>query len=236
MECQDVQQLLSFVDRKVEELDETEREAIKQHLEKCPLCAEHVQAERRLDETLGPVMRDVAVPAGLKAKVLAGLSKQGRVAPWTWVAAAAAVLLIASSGSLFWFKRAHPEVKTSDVVALADQWNMDADAAEKALAKQGLKVTVPRFLNFNHLQHVDVTEFKGQRVGQMIFSRADGQPALARVLILPRSQFDVKELLTLDDPNIPGSIRVYVHIEDDYVYLVYYRGELNDLRAPPPAA
>jgi hypothetical protein len=236
MECQDVQQLLSFVDRKVEELDETEREAIKQHLEKCPLCAEHVQAERRLDETLGPVLRDVAVPAGLKAKVLAGLSKQGRVAPWTWVAAAAAVLLIASSGSLFWFKRTHPEVKISDIAALADQWNMDADAAEKSLAEQGLKVTVPRFLNFNHLQHVDVTEFKGQRVGRLTFSRTDGQPAFASVLILPRNQFGVKELRTLRDPNIPGSVAVYVHIEDDYVYLVYYRGDLDTLKARPPDA
>ena len=51
---------------------------LQQHLDKCPDCACLAQADRRLDETLGKVMRDVPVPAGLKQSVMKRLATQRR--------------------------------------------------------------------------------------------------------------------------------------------------------------
>ena len=85
MNCQDVHQLLAFADRKAEELDQPERDALKQHLEKCPDCAEQSLAERRADALVGAAMRDVPVPADLKQKVLKRLAAERGGVPWKWM-------------------------------------------------------------------------------------------------------------------------------------------------------
>ena len=82
MECQDVQQLLAFVNRKCEGLADAERDAIREHLDRCPDCSARAQAERRSDEALGRLMRDVPVPPGLQQQVSQRLTAQRRGARW----------------------------------------------------------------------------------------------------------------------------------------------------------
>ncbi len=57
MECQDVRQLLAFLERKSEELDAMERNALQKHLDTCPDCrAGGTGARRRSGDRHGPAM------------------------------------------------------------------------------------------------------------------------------------------------------------------------------------
>jgi hypothetical protein len=232
MECQHVQQLLAFVDRKCEELDASDRDAVRHHLENCPTCAELAQAERHADDTLGALLRDVPVPADLKQKVMNRLAAERGGVPWKSGLAAAAVILLAVMGGLAWYNRAHPEVKPADLERIAMRGAMDAVDVERYLsAEKGLVVKVPRELfDFRYFQNVDVVdEFNGQRVAKLTFARLeDGHITTASVLILSPEQFRMKELK--DRLTIPGTTSIRVHHEQDFVNVIFHTGNLSWLQ------
>ena len=58
MECHDVRLLLTFSERRCEQIDAAERNAVAQHLNGCHDCAAFAAAERAVDESLGQLMRD----------------------------------------------------------------------------------------------------------------------------------------------------------------------------------
>lgn len=233
MNCHDIQLLLAFVDRKTEELDETERAIVQQHLNQCPACAEAAQADRRVDETFGALMRDVAVPAGLKQKVLGKLDHPRAGLPWKSGLALAAAIAIALSAWLYFAEQTRPAVTLEDIAFYAIDGNLEADAAERELANRGVTVKVPRTLfDYAYLQNIDVIEFKGRRVAKLTFSRVESsQPATASVLILSREQFNLKELSA---GHQPVNSRVLVHDEDGFASLVFYRGDLAHLALQRP--
>src|SRR5205085_10172957 len=114
MNCLDVQQLLAFMHRKGAELDDAERAAIHDHVGQCPDCSAIAQLHQHTDDVLGPLVRDLPAPAGLKERILAKVSAERRVARWRlskrvgW-AAAAAILFVTMTG-LIWANWPSPVV------------------------------------------------------------------------------------------------------------------------------
>jgi hypothetical protein len=228
MECHDVQQLLAFVNRPSEELDVTERDAMREHLATCPDCAARLQADRRADETFGPILRNVAVPADLKQKILHRLSAN-RPRPWkTWLAAAAVVLV--SVGAAAWAYRPLPEVNLQDLQFRIAQKNWDEDAINAFFKDEGLQVKVPGFFDYQYVQHVDVIEFKDRRVGRLLFSRMENPAAVAELLILPKNRFKLDELMENRDEGQLTRVRIWNDAENpDFIYVICYRGNINEL-------
>ncbi|MBI2805782.1 MAG: hypothetical protein HYX68_12450 [Planctomycetes bacterium] len=232
MECHDVRQLLAFVDRKCEELDAPERAALAQHLERCPECAALAQAEREFDQALGAAVRAVAVPPGLQPKILAKLATQPRGTPWKPLAAAAAIFIAVTllGAGIAWKLRDTPAVSVADIRALADQENWDLSVVEQHLSEQGVPVEAPRDFDYRNLQHVDVAEFRGQRVPKLTFASRDGK-AVACVLVLSPARFRLGDLH--DGMELPGTTSIRIHHDRGHVNVIFYRGDLGALQRLP---
>ena len=125
MECQDVRVLLAFTERPCEAVDAAERAAVARHLQVCADCTAFAQGQRALDEALGPVLRDVPVPADLKPKVMKRLSASRGPRRWKGAVAAAAGLLLALAGGLsYHFYSSRIEVTDDDLgqIVAQDRW------------------------------------------------------------------------------------------------------------------
>ncbi len=231
MECHDVRSLLTFIQRGCEHLDAIEREALQAHLDKCPDCADLTQAERRLDETLGQIMRDVPVPADLHTSVLRRLAAERRPTGWrrSAVAATAAAVLLAI-GAGVWYVNAVPEVSVDDVNKVAaDELEVfricraddPALAADKYFEAAGVYVLAPRDFDYRFLHRVEIVEFKKRRVAKLSFR---GEQARADVIILPHNQFHTETLADHRDHTI------LIQRERDFTYLIFHSNGLGALR------
>lgn len=232
MECHDVRSLLTFIQRGCEHLDATEREVLQAHLDKCPDCAGLTQAERRLDETLGQIMRDVPVPAGLQANVLKRLADERRPSSWrrSALAAAAAAAVLLAVGAGVWYANAVPEVSVDDVNKVAaDELEVfricraddPALAADKYFEAAGVYVLAPRDFDYRFLHRVEIVEFKKRRVAKLSFR---GEQARADVIILPHDQFHTETLADHRDQTI------LIQRERDFTYLIFHSNGLETLR------
>ena len=103
MTCHDVQHQLSlFLDGM---LDDTEYDAVQQHLDTCAPCRATLDASQRVEHRLRPTLRSEAVPDSLWPRILADVSPaastgstktQRRSATrWAWSTVAAAVIVLA---------------------------------------------------------------------------------------------------------------------------------------------
>lgn len=226
MECHDARILLSFAHRRAEELDAAERAHLQQHLEKCPDCAALAQAERQTDEAFGKVMVDVPVPTDLKRKITARLAVTGPRKPWILAAAAAAMILIAISGTLVWLQFQRPVVGFGDIEDAVHNW--DANTVRDYLKSQGLTAEGPESLDYRYLQHVDVVEFKGRRVGKLMFARND-RAASATVLILPKSEFRMDTEKELYAQEVPHTTSISIRHASNFVHVIFFRGDIRAL-------
>jgi hypothetical protein len=221
MDCHDIRALLAFLRRGAEELDPTERAAIQQHLEACPDCTLLVQSEQLFDAALGPAMRDLPVPAGLQARVLARLAAD-RPRPWGKIAAAAAVLLVVA-GLGGWMLRPRPVVNGEVAQLTFNDVPTDAEHVQQWYRDRGIEMgTLPQF-EYQYLWSCDVVDFQGRRVPKLIFYReADARTgaAMAQVLVIQDQQFNTREL----PDGIVGETRNKVTVNRDgdpgFVFLV----------------
>jgi hypothetical protein len=237
MECQDVRQLLAFLERKSEELDAAEGAALQKHLDACPDCAALAASERSADQAIGVALRDVAVPAGLKQQVLSRLAVERGVAPWKrWAGVAAAAMLLAAIGGawVFWPK---PELTNEDVKSYAGA-NWSKESVEHYFEGQGLKVRAPDKFMYQYLHQVDVVLINGRRVAKLTFVRSDDRAAFATVLIIDKTQFKVDDI----DPKKELDTLIKVRFGEDessqFIYVIHlrFRGDLESLELGPPGA
>jgi hypothetical protein len=237
MECHDVRQLLTFVNRKAEAVDRAERDAIAAHLEQCPDCRALSQAEARADETLGALMGDVPVPAGLKQQVLNRLAADRSVTRWknikrgSWAAAAALVFVTLTAGGVL-FLRLPANVTQADVdtilAAATKNGEWDEDAAHAYLKAHGVPETVLPPFDFRYLQSVEAIGFKGRKVAKFVYTRGND---VATVFVLPAEQFRLADL----EEN-PTNLKKIVDTERGVIYLILFRGNLGALQPPQISA
>lgn len=237
MECLDVQQLLAFTKSKSAELDAPEQAAIQEHLEQCPDCSAIAQAEQRLDEVIGPVLRDVPVPAGLKERLTSRLSAERGAARWRTAkrvgALAAVVLLCLIVAGTTWSFWPLPDVAMGDIdefaqVEFGERGGWTDEQVKEFFLSKGLRIDVPGEFSFEHLRRIEIVEFKGRRVAKLSFVRIldNGQTATADLVILPHKQFRVdKKKVEAQDLHNVTSIRI-VH-KDGYTYLIFYRNSID---------
>ena len=233
MDCQKVQQLLVFLDRKSEDFDAVERDAVLQHLAKCPACQALAESERRADEVMGSAMREVPVPADLQQKVMKRLSAQQPRLPWKrGITAIAAMVLIGLS--VGWYLQPLPQVTESDLTNIEFRgFGWEDKKVAQFVADEGMQVELPRTLNYEYLRRVEIVDFKKQRVVRLTFHHdfMDNQTVQnvhAEVLILPHKQFRVASLKTMDNRGANTSIHV-IH-EGHFTYVIFLQGDLERLQ------
>jgi len=216
MDCHDVRSLLAFTRQGRDQIDPAEQAGVQQHLETCVDCAAASQSEQHLDAALGAAMRDVPVPSGGKARLLAKLDAS-RPRPWLPIAAAAAVLLALGLGATTWLAWPRPHVDR-DIAQVKDG---DPNKVEEWFRKQGVEMTTWRQLDHSLLWTYDVVEFNGRRVPKLVFFQpsADGRGAIAQVIVLRRDQFDTSDLYDKQDAT-PNQIIVERDSSPEYVYLI----------------
>lgn len=237
MDCHDVRVLLAL-QRREGAIDPTERAALQQHLYACPDCAALSHSEQVIDAALGSAMRAVAVPTGLRTRVLTRLAVT-RPRRWPKVAAVAAavVLLALGVGTTWWAMRAKTAMSWTIVdTELVGRHGAEPDAVEHWYADHGIEMATWRQLDHRYLWSFDIVEFRGRRVPKLIFYKDDqGPSAIAEVLVLSTRQFDMHELP--DEQVNAGSLRVIVQrprSNDDYVYVMATSAESTDpfMRTP----
>ena len=230
MDCQQVQQLLVFLERKSEELDAVERDAVLQHLAKCPVCKALADTDRRADDVIGAAMRDVRVPADLQLKVMQRLKAQRSRLPWKRASTALAALLLIALG-FGWYLQPLPTVTESDLTEIEYRgFGWDEAKVAKFVAAEGLPVVLPRNFDYQYLRRVEIVEFKKQRVVKVTFHAdfGDNQISHAEVLILPHRQFRVASLATMENRGANTSIRI-IH-EGAFTYVIFLQGDLERLQ------
>src|ERR1043165_3649665 len=230
MDCLHAQQLLGFLERKNDELDTAEREAVLKHVNQCPACRGALDAERQTDAVVSRAMLDLSVPADLRQKVMQWLAAHKRRLPWKSAVAAIAALVLIALGAI-WYLKPLPEVSLSDLQDFAyrvDNWtsNNRSDSVAQFAEAEGLKIIAPPNFDYSYLRRVEIVEFKKQRVLKLTFQRDDTLRAVADVLILPHRQFRVGALPS----NGPG-LEVIDDAKAGYTFVIFLQeGRLEHLQ------
>jgi hypothetical protein len=192
MDCKTARLLVDFARPLTPELEESEGEALAVHLADCPTCEAMYRTERRVDDHIGKAMRDVSIPEGLQARLLARLATQGdrrylRRLTWAAVAAvAASVLLVA--GFTYWGQR--PAVNLEAQYALANK-DLPQDSSQVGAWFGRPALLAPSRFDYQGLIQCDWASFQGRKVPCLLFRQGS---ELAWVYILNDRQFDLKSL------------------------------------------
>lgn len=237
MDCKTAHLLLDFTRPTPTELEASEAEALENHLLDCSACARLVREERRLDEHVGQAMRDVAVPLGLRERLIAGLQREPLVLPqrrfsrgvWSLVAAAA-VLLLAIGGAVL-----ATRPRSVDLAQLQDsawaQFNPQREQVDSWLQAGHFRVPSPSGFNYSLLTHYDVARLDSRTVPMLLFTfPREGRVEQARVYLLDSRQFNLASLR--DSPPVfeSGCVVDFIPHPSDprFGYLVVHNADKVD--------
>jgi hypothetical protein len=231
VDCNTARLLATFFGRPGSDLAAEDAAALDAHLASCPRCAGQVHFERAFDDRVARAMKAVAIPAGLKGRLLDGVAAQRgawyREKAYALVALAACVLL-AVGGVVAW------QVATAPVL-VPDQLVREADEEVQNRTKMVADVLGPRGLEFapkkpfdlNFLEVAGVGRLRGREVPVLYFLNGP-KNARAKVYVVRKSDFDWTQL-PQDGSSVPS---VYGHqvalIRDarrsDVGYVVVFTG------------
>jgi hypothetical protein len=242
MDCKTARLLLDFDRPGASELERADAAALEDHLAGCSQCDAWALAERPFDAALGQAMRQVEVPDGLRAQLLARLEAERGAWYRRWYGhgfralAAAAALLLLVWGWWYWRSEQPRPVQPEGVVQAFNLSRTNRDEVQASLKALGVATELPRDLNYAYLLSHGVTDLPGHpgtKVAQLVFNHND---RLALVFVLPTRQFEVRP----DAGDFSGyayKLKAVVRPGDPYPYLVLYNGDSADwLQAPAPSA
>lgn len=224
MDC-DTARLLAQLSRPgATELDPREAAEFTAHLSECPGCRAFAAASARADEQASQAVRAVALPEGLRERIVQRLSARARRRRRVWAtvaAVAAAAVLMAVV-----YARSGPEQQRPgvDMAAAYRDLVQQVGSRPEAVtdwfdATHHVEVRCPTGFDYRLLVFYDLSEFQGQRVPLLLFARGD---ATARVYVLSARDFDLDDVA----PAPGQSVRLLRHPTDTGVaYLVAYTGE-----------
>jgi hypothetical protein len=247
MDCKLARLLLDVAYPIATELAPAERAELARHLADCPECGSWAEAERRADEHVAKVMRDVPVPAGLDQKILQRLQVQRDVRRREWLVRAAgiaAVVLIALglAWGFWWNKKPVPDW-VAEANRVNDCPNGAAQLEDQFLLHYNVRVTAPPQFEYRYLDSYGMAEFQGRQVPRLVFfysGAGRSSPAIAEVYVLSSRQFDLESAARNAPPGSRKSLEVVAHPDNpNVVYLVVYTQgaprEVFFAKKPPPA-
>jgi hypothetical protein len=235
MDCKTARLLLHFAHPRTTELEGDEAAALEGHLADCPHCGALAQAERQADNRIGQAMRAVAVPEGLRTRLLVQLDAERehwyrrRLLRITGlVAAVAAVLLLVWLGMKS--KRPDP-IPFPDAIGQVEFVQVGGPSPETIREwfrdERGVRTVPPADLDYALLTYYDLAPLKDKRVPLLLFAAGkDGERARqARVYILSDRQFDLDS--SSDQHEIGSGCQVEVRrcpTDRHFAYLIVYTG------------
>jgi hypothetical protein len=231
VDCNTARLLATFFGRPGSDLAPEDAADLDAHLAACPKCAAVVKFERAFDDRLARAMRAVAVPAGLKGRLLDGVAAQRgawyREKAYALVGLAACVLLTVG-GVVAWQVAAAPVLTQEKLVAQADEEVQNrTKVVADVLGERGLAFAPERPLDLNLLEVAGVGRLLGREVPVLYFVNG-AKNARAKVYVVRKSDFDWTRL-PQDGSSVPS---VYGHqvavIRDarrsDVAYVVVFTG------------
>lgn len=242
MDCKNARLLLEFARPVSGELDASEAEALQKHLTQCPDCTAVAQSAHRFDEVVGKAMTAVAIPDGLRTRLLAKLDKQRdhwyrrylvrRVLP-----VAAAVLLLVVGG-IYWTQSRRAAIDPEEVSKVADnRYQAREELVNQWLHQVGdANLEAPPKFNYFRLEDYYLSEFQGQTVPTLLFLETErGLARSARVYVLSDKRFDFQQLRPYQGlkTGILHKVEVLDHPQNKHVmYLVIYNSDRLNLFYP----
>src|SRR5262245_23395244 len=165
--------LSTFFGRQGSELAAEDSAALDAHVASCPKCADLVKFERAFDDRIAKAMLAVPIPAGLKGRLLDGVSAHRGAwyrQKFYALAGVAAVVVLCVVGVVAWQIGTAPELTLSEIVASHDA------KARDPLNEDIAKVLGPRGLEFNPERRFDLNQFVKAGAGE--FQRKQNVPFL----------------------------------------------------------
>ncbi|HEV3260414.1 MAG TPA: hypothetical protein VG013_26395 [Gemmataceae bacterium] len=231
MDCRTARFLLDFSRPLTKELEETEAEALQNHLADCADCGALAQAERTADHHIGLAMRAVPVPAGLRDRLLMRLDAERRPRDrrrWLWRMAglaAAACLVLGVWGFVGWRNRlARIDVDDLGGSMIVEWSNPLPDGVERFCQNHGVYTVAPTDFRYALLKYYALVDVQGKRVPLLLFVQGQHQ---ARVYILSDKQFDLEDALSKQQ-NAGSGYRYEVRRsprDGHFAYLIVYTGD-----------
>jgi hypothetical protein len=253
MDCRHARLLLEFTrfgqpDPGRGELDSVDADALAGHLGQCPECAALARGEQALDARIGQAMRQVPVPEGLRAGILARLAQDPPVekprwwkqAPWKqgmWGAAAAALLAAVLIGYVL-YPRQRPGL---DLTFVFEQTNLTRPGSEEVAEswhRLGVEARAPDWIRYQQFDTgfgvATLPGYLDKKVPVMDIANKQTN-SRARVYIVSDQQFDLRSLANhpaLDDPSYTYRLtvrfpegRLESRPGDHEAYLIFYTGQ-----------
>lgn len=199
MECRDAQFYLRFRRPGREELDADVAAEVDQHLGSCPQCETEARIISGFDAAVSSAMRTVAIPTGLRERLISSVSaRRGAILRRKAyrVAAVAASLFLTVGLAFGIFTAARPTPDTTMLAQSGDSIG-DPDAAEQKvrdwLRAEGLPSDLPEPFDYRlHLSHHWET-VQGRKVPVVLFRENNG-PGFAKVYIFRSTQYDLADI------------------------------------------
>jgi hypothetical protein len=223
MNCQVARVLLPFARPNAADLDAVERQLLDAHLATCNPCSELARQECAWDERIGPAVRNVPIPEGLKDRLLARVAQECKPAHRLRrrvYAIATAAALFAAFGLVWYFVNQNaPLVDLSEQVPIS---TTDPDFVLDQLRADGKSPNLefPQELylwDFNLLTDYYVRLLSdGQRIPTLIFHKGDTE---AKVTLWRRGKINTSRINESEFIRLLG-----VDGDDEYIGKVEIRG------------
>jgi hypothetical protein len=206
MECRDAQFYLRFRHPGSDELGPEAADLVR-HLAECPHCGPAARAEAAFDRAVGATMTAVAVPIGLRNRLVAHVAaRRGAIhrrKAYRYAGLAAAAVLLVGIGIGGLNRRVEPDV--SSLLVSADQAQNAEESVRTWLKDNNLPPQLPEEFDYNlHINHA-VERVQDRDVPVIVFRDRNG-PGFAKVYIFRDSaRFDTEELRKQNGERRPSS-------------------------------
>jgi Putative zinc-finger len=231
VDCNTARLLATFFGRPGSELAPEDAAALDAHLAGCPKCAGLVHFERAFDDRIARAMKAVAIPAGLKGRLLDGVAAQRgawyREKAYAVVGLAACVLLTIG-GVVAWQVSTAPVLTQEKLVAQADEEVQNpSKVVADVLGRQGIEFAPERPFDLNGLQVAGMGRLLGRDVPVLYFVNGP-KNARAKVYVVRKADFDWTKL-PQDGSSVPSVYGYQVAVirdarRSDVGYVVVFTG------------
>jgi len=232
--------LVTFFGRQGSELAPEDAAALDAHLAGCPGCAAAVRFERAFDDRVAKAMLAVPVPAGLKAKLLDGVTARRaswyRQKAWSLAGLATAACLLIGGVVAYRISTA-PDLNATELITTqGDQIQNPEGYIDDFLSPRGYQFNPERRFDLRLFDDVAMGQMQKREVPVLYFKNIQ-KNAFARVYIVKDSVLNWKTL-PRDGSSIPGTFGLQLAVvldavRGDVAYVVIYTGESLELFLEP---